>query len=252
MTITPAGYVFFGTILFGILLMVGVNRRWKEKGEALGCLGNAYFGIIVVSITMLFVGGMALGVQSVHQMVSFPKYEATIVSFESEWEEFDREDTDGTRYTEDVLMHTPMLEFTDDNGQLITVPGDIRSGAEPVIGKRITIAYEDGKVNMVTPAAFGLLTGLAVIVMILGYIFVSIICYVLGIKPKWLDVFGTVVFSVVIFGGMLFMFGAMVYGVFKYFQPGSDMPLWAMLVCAFFALMLALAFLGIFTGKTEE
>ena len=100
---------------------------------------------------------------------------------------------------------------------------------------------------MISLASIGLYVGLAVMLMILGYILANVVLFALGRKSKRLDAFGSFLLVYIVIGGaMLFMLAGMVYGVYSYFQPGSDMPLAIMLVCAFFSLTLALAFVGVF------
>ncbi|MDX8349974.1 hypothetical protein SLH49_18450 [Cognatiyoonia sp. IB215446] len=250
MTITPIGYLFFGSIAFGITLMVGVSRRWSKDGKPAGIVANLFFGLVLVCISTLFFMLSFFGAKAVYEMVTFPKYEATIISFESEWEEFTRTDSDGRSYTEDVLMHTPMLQFTDETGRIITQEGNIRSGAEPVIGDTVTVGYRRGRgLQVISLASIGLYTALFVMLLILGFILTKVLFFVLGRKSKGLDAFGSFLLVYIVIGGsMLFMLAAMTYGVFSYFQPGSDMPLWVMLVCAFFTLTLVLAFAGMFVA----
>ncbi len=253
MTLTPFGYLFVASIAFGILLMIGVSRRWSRQGRPVGIGSNLFFGLVLVIMSNLFFGLGFTGAQAIYNMISFPKYEATIVGFSSSWEEFSRTGSDGSSYTENVLMHTPTLRFRDDAGRTITQQGNVRSGAEPVIGDKVTVAYRSGEpLQVISLASIGLYIGLVVMLLILGFILTKVLFFTLGRKSKGLDKFGGVLLVYIIIGGsMLGMLAAMVYGVFSYFQPGSDMPLWAMLVCVFFSLTLALAFVGIFVAPKK-
>lgn len=248
MTITPVGYLFFAAVLAGVLLTIGVNRRWAKNGKPIGIGASVFVGLILVTMSTLFFMFSYFGADGVYQMMTFPKYEATIISFDSAWDEVTRTDSDGDRYIEDVLMHTPTLRFVDDTGQVITQRGNIRSGAEPVIGETVTVGYSPGRsLQVISIVSIGLYIGLAVMLMILGYILISVLFFTLGRKPKWLETAGRVLLVyIVIGGGMLGMLAGMVYGVYGYFQPGSDTPLWAMLLSAFFSIVLALSLVGMF------
>lgn len=254
MTVTPIGYLFFASIAFGIALMVGVSRRWSKDGKPTGIGTNLFFGLVLVCISTLFFMLSFVGAKAVYEMVTFPKYEATIVSFESEWEEVTRRDSDGRSYTDDVLMHTPMLQFTDETGRTITQRGNVRSEAEPVIGDNVTVGYREGRgLQVISLASIGLYAALFVMLMILGFILAKVLLFTLGRKSKWLDAFGSFLLVYIVIGGsMLFMLAAMTYGVFSYFQSGSDTPLWVMLICAFFTLTLTLAFLGLFVAPKKS
>ncbi|MDA8708556.1 hypothetical protein N9M10_04205, partial [Hellea sp.] len=204
-----------------------------------------YFGLILVVISNLFFGFCLFGASNTYDMVSLPKYEATIISFDSHWTEIDQRDSDGNRYSRDVLMHTPMFQFMDNTGETIRQKGNISSGAEPVIGDTVRVAYKDGTLKVITVTAFGMLIGLAVMLLILGYILIVVTCFAMGRKPPWVERLGLIVFIIVIGGGVLFMLGGMIYGIFQYFQPDSDMPLGAMLICLFFSIVLALSILAL-------
>lgn len=243
MNITPIGYLFFASLLFGIVLTIAVNRRLAKNGKPQTLLPKLYWGTIIVVISNLFIMFSFFGGNEIYKMVSLPKYEATVIDFNSQWEKRD----DGR-----VLMHTPKLQFRDSRGEVITQDGNVRSSAEPVIGDTVRVAYADGTLYVISGASIGLLIALAVMLLILGYILAALTNFALGRKWKWVDNLGVTVFAIVIYGGMLFMLGAMIYGVFKYFQPGSDMPLWAMLMCLFFSLVLALAMVGMVRMRMEE
>lgn len=252
MTVTPIGYLFISSVLFGILLMKGVSTRWVKNGKAVGVMVKLYFGTILVSISTLFIMGTAFGVKSVYDMVSAPKYRATIISVHSEWQEFTRTNSDGDSYSENVLMQRPKLQFKDNNGLLITEMGNVRSGVKSKIGNKVLVAYKPGNLQVISASSIGLLLGLTVIVLILGYILAEVVSFVLGRKSKWVDRLGILTFAVVIYGGMLSILAGMIYGVFKYFQPDSDMPLWALLLCLFFSIVLALALIGIIRGAKQK
>ncbi|WP_341368037.1 hypothetical protein [Yoonia sp. BS5-3] len=255
MTVTPLGYLFLGSALFGVLLAVGVRRRFAANGKPIGAAASLFFGFVLVTISTPFVMGSAWGGVSVYKMMTFPRFEATVIHFDSEWEEMTRTDSDGFSYTEDVLMHTPTLQFVDDTGQTVTQRGNIRSGKEPVIGDTVTVGYRPGQsLYVISVASIGLLTGLAVMMLILGYILAEVLMFVLGRKSKRLNKFGGILLGhIIIGGGMLGMLAGMLYGVYSYFQPGSDMPFGIMLLCLFFSLVLALAFTGMFfVGRKDR
>jgi len=195
----------------------------------------------------LFFTGTFILAHAVYSMTTFPKYQATVIGFDSAWVEVEREDSDGTSYKTDVLMHTPTLRFIHDTGRIITQKSNIRSSSEPVIGTKAIVAYRsDGQLHVISLASIGLYIGLAIMMLINGYILTKVLFFVLGRKSKRLDEFGWTLISVVLIGGMLSMFAGMTYGVYSYFQPGSDIPLSAMLFCLFASLMLVLAFFGLF------
>ncbi len=245
MSITPFGYVFFGSIAVGIGLTYLVTRRLRmEKGT--GGIGSAlYIGAVLVCLSLLFFPFVSILATSIHSMVTFPKYDAEIISFESYWDEQTYTDSDGDSYTRDVLMHRPTLRFRDDADKMITIESNTSSGSRPVIGSFVKVAYSNGTLQVISIASILLYFGLAVMLSILGYLLLYALFYGAGLPRAALNRAGAFgLFHLLIPGGMLFMLLGMVYGIYDFFLGRGDMPVWAVIICFFFSIVLALALFG--------
>ena len=250
---TPTGYVFVASILLGVGLTWGVIRRWSRTDGRVGVASTLFLGLVLTCISTLFVMSAVFLADAVREMVVLPKYEAQIVDFESAWEEVRRTDSDGDSWTEDVLMHTPILRFADRTGQVVTVRGNVRSGAEPVIGDTVRVAYGGGSVQVISVASIGLLAGGGLIVSILGYILLHALYYTIGRSQARLGEIGV---SALFYGlvplGVMGMFAGLLWGgVIGFFREGSDVPAWVFGVSLFFCIALALAAVGLFVGPAK-
>lgn len=165
-------------------------------------------------------------------------YQGEIVSFLSAEGECD---DDGDTYA--CMKHTPVFEFSLEDGKRIQLPGDIRSTAEPGIGKMVTVLYETGasKVYERSLRSIGLLIGGGVLLTIEGYFLLLMVVYALGYDVGNFAALGV---RAAIYGlvplGAVFMFSAFVYVAYAYvFLNNPDgHPLWVAALCGFFTLAL--------------
>jgi len=227
MSITPAGYIFFTVLAAAITLSVFVNKRLsRDSGQPNGCFGNAYVGVLVVAVTTLFVTSLIMLSSQIYKVATYPKYDASIVDVNSEWVEREYEDDEGFRRTEKVEMHTAVLEFYNQNGQLIRLDNNVRSGAKPIVGEQIRIAYRDGNLTEVSLRTLLMYIGLATMMLLLGTISCCMLLYALNKDTERVQAFGWgFVFNFVLPVGMLFMLCGMVYGLWDHYANNGDIPI---------------------------
>ncbi|MEM9795293.1 MAG: hypothetical protein AAF919_02320 [Pseudomonadota bacterium] len=251
---TPLGYVFVASILLGVVLTWGVARRRSRMKGSFGPAGTLLLGFMLTNVSTLFVMLAFFLADIVRDMIILPKYTAEIVDVESAWEEVRRTDSDGDSWTEDVLMHTPILRFEDETGRFVTLPGNVRSGAAPIIGDMVRVAYGGGSVKVISVASIGLLAGGGLIVAILGYILLHAVYYSVGRSQARLGEMGVKALFYGLFPlGMLGMFAGLLWGgVIEFLRVDSDVPVWAFVVSLFFCVVLVLAAVGLVMSARQE
>lgn len=256
--ITPYGWALIAAILLSLALTRGVVRRMSPKENA-GCLSFGYTALII-SILMIFVLTFSVSIsQSIYGFFTKPKYQATVTSFSSHWEDRDEKDSNGRSRKTKVLMHTPTVQFTDQAGNVQLLETDIASGAAPVIGSTIKVVYAPGDTiaHELSFASIALLFGASLMIFIMGLILFAAIQYARGVNMGGITAFGLGFLMRFLFPfGMLFLLGGMGYALFQYFTGHKpDMPLWAVIVCCFFCLVLLMVipvFLKMVYGKEKK
>jgi hypothetical protein len=246
LTVTPFGWAFFGAIALSLLLTRSVVRRMSPH-EAPGCMTYGFTGLIL-TFMMVFVLTFSITIsQSIYGFFVKPKYQATVISFSSQWEEREDKDSNGRRTKRRVLMHRPTVRFLDREGKTVTLETDISSGAEPVIGEKIKVVYAPGDsvAHELSLASIGLLFGAFLMLFIIGIILVGAIQYARGADMSGIRNFGIGFVMKFLFPfGMLFLLSGMGYALWQNFAGKKDMPGWAVGVCGFFCLTLLLVLPG--------
>ena len=246
MSITPFGYIFFLILFLTIALSVRVNKRMsKERGSPNGCFGSVFVGLVVVLVTSLFIGSVVAVVLHTYSLATYPKYKSTIVDVHSEWVERDYTDDDGFTRTESVEMHTAVLEFYDGDNKLIRRNNNIRSGSKPKIGEEIIIAYRDGKLKEFSLRSILLVSGVAVMMVLLGSISVGIVLYAFNKNTERVHKFGWgVVFYFVIPSSMILMMCVMLYALWGHHVNSDNMSIGVQVLLIFFSITLFLSLTG--------
>ena len=228
------------------IVLFSVSALWlasamvkRQSGMTTGKkMAVFYWFVVIFSLNALFfpfvywVGSLGL------TQLTGNAYQAEIVSFLSEMGECE---DDGETYA--CEKHTPVFEFVLEDGKRLQLVGDIRSTAEPEIGKIVTVLYEDGasKVHERSLRSIGLLIGATVMLAIEGYFLLLMLMYALGYD---VGKFSTLGIQLAINGlvplGAGFMFSAFGYVVYAYiFLNNPDgHPLLVAALCGFFMLAL--------------
>lgn len=262
LSLEPTAIGFYIAILVTIFLSYTVIRRMKQdssrKGENVGCFTGAYISLVIGSLSLLFFPFTAILIETTAAYIEYPRYESIVVDVESGWEEQSYTDSDGRTRSEDVLMHTAIIEFTDNNGEKIRMPNSFSSGEKPNIEDTIIVSYKDGKLLEFSFSAIGLFIGLAFMLLIMGFCLLLIFNFGAGKSNK--NLFKTAQSFGIYFvapASMLLMFILLAYVVVQYFLGyKEDMPGFVVGLLIFFCSILLLAFIGylkmVFSGEISD
>lgn len=244
--ITNYGWGMIAVLVLSVLVALKVLKR-NDRSLRPGCLGIGYVSLIAFCLFSLSImlAGM-LGSFVLHAF-SLPRYEARVVDYSS----YEDKDSHNRR----VTMFRSVVAFTA-CGKPVTLKTDISSSAKRAIGEAVTVGYKPGMeiAEELSGNKYMLIGGAAVLLFIMGYFALGGIAYALGWRMKPFYNFGMSLLLYFIFPlAMLFLLGGMGYAVVLYFMGQKpDMPLWAVVVCSFFCLVLFSAFLGYIRMLTER
>lgn len=251
---TAYGWSFAFSLAFTIWIVYQTLRKWRReekaksgKDEGIGCLSAGILTLILGSMSFLFFPFLVMFVQTNIQYVTLPKYESSIVAIESKWEKQEYTDSDKRTRTRDVLMHTSIVEFSDENNARVRLPSSIRSGEEPVIGDKIRVAYQAGMsiVLEVSFRALALQFGLGVMLLILGFCLLMIVRWILGkSNDSLMDLGMRAMLNIGIPLAMIGMEAGFVYGLMRHFSGERMLPAWTVGLLIFFVIALGLGILG--------
>lgn len=238
--------ILAATILLSAWLTWKVLKR-SGKNERTGCITFSYFFLIFFTVTSLSVGGIVFLGKSVYNYFTSPKYTATVIDHQVYEQEESYQSNGRTRYRT-VTMYRPKVKFTDNNYDTIEIYNDVSSGEPRTIGSTINIGYRKGQsmAEEFSLTKLFLMCGLSVMMLILGYIVVAAIQYASGRNMKKTMNFGSkLLLQFLVPLGMIAMFSMLSFALYQYFTGQKpDMPLWAVILCSFFAFVLLLSTIG--------
>jgi hypothetical protein len=263
---TAYGWSFVFSLFFTIWLTHRTLKKWRHddllksgKDEGVGCLSAGFLALVLGAMSFLFFPFLVMLIETTHQYAVLPQYQSTIVQVESKWERQDYTDSDKRRQTRDVLMHTSIVEFTDNQEKTVRLPSSIRSGEEPIIGDQLRVAYANGMQTAleVSFRAFAMQFGLLVMLLILGFFLLIIVRWVLGKSNDKLASVGiNTVFNAGIPLAMIGMEAGLIYGLMRHFSGEKDFPLWVVGLLIFFIIGLGLGIvsycMAMFTGDRKD
>lgn len=233
--LTTAGWAAIAVIVLSVFLGLRVTKRISPK-EKSGCLGTGYivlvaFCLITLSVTLTGVlGGFFIN------LTSLPRYQAKVTGSTSYT---DRDDKNRTR-----TMYRSTVTFVLQDGTPVTTDTDLSSSSPEKPGTTLTVGYRPGmsRAEEFSTAKYLLMGGAGVMLVLLWYVTIGGILYAFGGKVKAYAAFGLKGLLYVIFPlAMLFLFCGMGYAVVEYFMGRRpDMPVWAVVICTFFCVMLLL------------
>lgn len=249
-TLTGYGWVIILVAIAAILLTYKFLSKksgsddFNKKPKA-GCLSFGYVFLVIFSIATLALGGLAMLGNSIYNIASLPRYQATVTGHNSHQSE-SRDDKGRRRST---TMYTPILKFKDNTGTEVEKEADLSSSGKEAMGSVLTVAYENGmdKVVVISTTKYFMLLGLATIMFVLVYVLVLGIAYSFGIPTGRLLQIGAgfLMYYLVPAGMLLLFYGCAYGGVYLYFTGRKpDMPIWAVVVCCFFSVVLFFSLIG--------
>lgn len=256
MQLTSAGQVFLASVVILSIWSFVLTKFWLKRlaqNRDSNKLEFAYLFAVVFSISALFFPFGYWVSQAVYGLITKPSYDATIVSYTSEWVDTERTDSSGEKYKTKTLMHTAQVQFKDDQNRMQTLNNSVRSGDVPIVGDHIRVAYQSGDQSAQEKSWRTILLFTAVLFMlfILGYVLLMIVAYSLNRNMEPYKAFANIlIFRVTVPLGTTVMFSMLSYSVFAYFFLGNpnNLPIWAVAICGFFALCLLPVIYHILTG----
>lgn len=256
MQLTYAGQVFLVVVAILCVWSFVLTKFWLKrlaKNRDSSKFEFAYLFVVVFSISSLFFPFTYWVSQAVYSLATKPSYDATIVSFTSEWFDTERTDSNGRKYKTKTLMHTAQVQFKDNQNRTLVLDNSVRSGDVPVVGDHIQVVYEAGDQSAQEKSwRTGLLFAATLFMLfIMGYILVMIIAYALNRNmDPYKALANFLIFRITLPLGTMAMFGMLSYSVFAYFFLGNpqNIHVWAAAICGFFALCLLPLIYHILTG----
>lgn len=256
MQLTYAGQVFLVMVATLCIWSFVLTKFWLKrlaKNRDSSKFEFAYLFVVVFSISSLFFPFSYWVSQAVYGLATKPSYDATIVSYHSEWVDTERTDSNERKYKTKTLMHTAQVQFKDDQNRTLVLDNSVRSGDVPVVGDHIQVVYKAGDHSAQEKSwRTGLLFAAVLFMLfIMGYILIMIIAYALNRNMEPYKEFANVlIFRITLPLGTMAMFGMLSYSVFAYFFLGDpqNLPVWAVAICGFFALCLLPLIYHILTG----
>ncbi|KIA85449.1 hypothetical protein [Kaistella jeonii] len=224
--------MFLSILIFTAVILFLFHQKKRREDET-----YAYSEMMLPTIATLVISAIFFNLASVvgnsaYSYLFDKKYDATVVAYE---------DLDESRMA--------VMEFKNDQNELLRKSVGYGSSDPIEIGKKIKVSYENGdrhvkvqsysqqKVMVAFTVFFFLVFGLATLGMVL---------YVLDKDISFIFKIGVGFVMYLIFpAGMLFFIGVLSWVIWEYFQGRrDDMPIWALGICSLFVTILIPAFFG--------
>lgn len=181
----------FGKVFVGCAIVFGVAAWWlalrmvrRMLGEVTGSrsVAIAFWTLVNFCMLSLFFPFTYLIGKSFYALAVFPAYEATVVAYESAWDTCESQDNLGRTRQRKCRMYTATLEIVLPDGQRMVLPNDIRSENPPKIGTKLSVVYPPGASQFQerSPRSIGLLAGVGVMMIFIGYSLYLIVAYGAG------------------------------------------------------------------------
>ncbi|VWB10676.1 uracil permease [Burkholderia lata] len=246
MALTHAGKVFVVcVVVFGVAAYWLASRMVRRQtGGTRGSGGAVAFWWLVsfCLVSLFFPFAYWIG-DELYELAVSPKYEATVVSYQSEWDTCERRDSSGRTATYRCIKYTSILEAVMPDGERVVLPGNIRSGSVPEIGERVNVVLPQGanQLHERSVRSVGLLAGGGLMVAMTGYFLYLIAAYGAGRNLDRAARFGVAVVmnGLVPLGALLMEIGFLSVP-YRYWARGNpeQWPVWVLALCLLFALSL--------------
>lgn len=227
-------------------MAIKILKRRSPYGKA-GCLGVGYVSLvlfILLSLSTTLVGVLGRFVLNV---VTLPRYEAKVIDISS----YQGKVGKNRRTT----MYKSIVAFVTEDGTRVEIGTDVSSSGSRAIGDVVKVWYKPGMqtAEELSGGKYILMGGSALMLLIMGYFVITGFMYAMGARMAVFYRFGMNLLLYLIFPvAMLFLLGGMGYAVVLYFMGMKpDMPVWAVVVCCFFCLVLLGGMLG-YVGMLKE
>lgn len=244
MALTHAGKVFVVcVVVFGVAAYWLASRMVRrQNGGTRGSGGAVAFWWLVCFclVSLCFPFAYWIG-DELYDLAVSPKYEATVVSYQSEWDTCERRDSSGRTDKYRCIKYTSILEAVMPNGERVVLPGNIRSGSVPEIGERVDVVLPQGanQLHERSVRSVGLLAGGGLMVAMTGYFLYLIAAYGAGRNLDGAGRFGVAVVlnGLVPLGALLMEIGFLSVP-YRYWARGNpeQWPVWVLALSLLFAL----------------
>ncbi|WP_176039280.1 uracil permease [Burkholderia stabilis] len=244
MALTHDGKVFvvcvavFGVAAYWLAARMVRRQAGGKRGSNGGAI--AFWWLVCFCLVSLFFPFAYWIGDEFRVLIVSPKYEATVVSYQSEWDTCERTDSDGRKESYRCIKYTSMLETTLPDGERVVLPGNIRSGDVPVIGDKVDVVLPPGsnQLHERSVRSVGLLAGGGLMVAMIGYVLYLVAAYGAG---KNIDGAVRVGLSMVMNGlvplGALLMEIGMLSVPYRYWAHGNPQgwPVWVLALSLLFS-----------------
>ncbi|MFD0701402.1 DUF3592 domain-containing protein, partial [Myroides pelagicus] len=175
--LTSFGWGVILTILFSFWVTYKIGQRQLNAGKGgMGCLGFGYTFLVVVCVIGMSLGGV-IGIGSsiytkAKVLMNGASYTSKVVNYTS----YDSYDSDSGSYT---TMYTAVVEFTTNEGDVVTYSPSYSSSSKPTIGSYIKVFY-DGSTNKAMDFSVGsivLFIGSLLLMTVLLFVFFGILLF---------------------------------------------------------------------------
>ena len=240
-------FLFFAiSVGLTYLIIRKSNRKAKDKGkDKAGCLSAFFIWVpisLLVGLTpfMLLLGaGTAKELYQLASDSDFKPYTAQVVRYEDTYTSEERDSDGRTRYVE---MGTPVVTFTVESGQELerALPFATNVGGD----SSYDIRYKASTDEIIVTDVYIVVKIIALII----FFVIAVFAYwgIYGyLTDKPMKNYGNYLFKGLLYGVILTMTmglcAGLIYGVLT-----KELPLWAQVICIFFALSLVMVIVRIF------
>ena len=254
-TVSPYGYAAIIVLILTIVLTRGVvKRRWP--GERAGCMNHFMVASITGMLLLILVMTAMAMTENIYSILTKPRYEAIVVDYHSHRETESYRDANNRSSTREIMMHTPVVQFKGPADTMVVIESDISSSGKPTIGAAMTVVYNSGDKNAQEYSfSSALLMGVSFVVMfIIAVLITGAAKYALGHSMsayyEFAWAFGLRFLLPFMMLGFLVGMGTALWGYFN--GNKDDLPLWAMLLCCFFCVVLFAALVPVYKIATAK
>ncbi|MGS0891541.1 uracil permease [Burkholderia stagnalis] len=247
MALTHAGKVFvvcvavFGVAAYWLASRMVRRQSGGKRGSHRGAV--AFWWLVSFCMVSLFFPFAYWIADEFHVLAVSPGYQATVVSYQSEWDTCERRDSDDRTESYPCLKYTSMLAAVLPDGRRVVLPGNIRSGSAPEIGETVSVVLPAGanQWHERNVRSVGLLAGGALMVAIIGYCLYLMAAYGAGrnIDGAVRGGMSVAVNGLVPLGALLMEIGLLTVP-YRYWAKGNPdaWPVWVLALCLLFAIAL--------------
>lgn len=232
--------MFITALGFMVIIVWLRYRQQRRKNAPLNVPVLAYFGALALFVSLFFFNLLSIGGGVISGYLSEDKIQATVVDYDTRQER----NSEGETYT----SYTPVLEFTDAQGETQHVRLN-HSSSNPISkGKTITIHLDGNEratnlslgTEMLSVAMF------CVFFVVISYGMCWLVALAAGWSTRWLLSAGIFVLLWLVFPaamlGFIAAFGTVLWDFIV--NQNSDTPIWVLAFCSFGMLMLLAALYG--------